>query len=68
MPCKTCSDRWRIILANQQNNNIMKDDKKVSNDETVVGKVEVPVQGKPNIDKIIKDRRKALLEGKTVNK
>jgi len=64
MPCKNCNDRWRIILANQENNNIMKKDAVKENNSVE----EIVPQGKPDINKIIEDRRKALESGKTIKK
>lgn len=70
MPCKSCEERWRIILANQEKNNIMtkKVLKKEIEEIDVIVEKEQYVNSKPNINKIIEDRRKVLLEDKTVNK
>lgn len=47
----------------------MKDSKNAETENTSKEVVtEVKVHRKPDIDKIIEDRRKALLEGKTINK
>ena len=66
LECKNCQDRWRIVLANQLNTLDMKDSKSKDTTEEVV--VESQTSNKVNVDKIIEDRRKVLLEGKTVKK
>jgi hypothetical protein len=64
--CTTCRDRWQLFLQ-QQKLDTMKEDKK----EKPVVKQEVatvqPYQ-KPDINKVIEDRRKAIQNGKTINK
>jgi hypothetical protein len=74
MPCKSCEERWRIVLAQQskqQNINIMKESKKNEADVSVVGEEIVKAVGKPtklDFNKLVEDRRKVLLEGKIINK
>jgi len=67
-PCKTCGDRWKEILIKQQlNQNTMKNSKE-EKDETAAVAVTEAISKKPNIEKIIEDRRKSVSEGKQVNK
>lgn len=72
--CNNCEERWRQVISNQENSNNMKDQAAPTEKvvDTNVGTVNIP-QGenknvKPDVNKIIEDRRKAINEGKVVNK
>ena len=67
MECKKCGERWNQVLRQQQlNRNTMAKDKKT---EEVKQVTETNVNtAKPNIEKIIDDRRKAIIDSKQVNK
>jgi len=73
--CKPCQERWRIILAQQSKEETMKNkvtETQVANAMEVnseeVLKTEAVIASKPDINKIVEERRKALLDGKTIRK
>lgn len=73
MPCKPCEERWRIVLAQQSKIENMKDSKKKeAAEEVVTTQTEVQaapvVTAKLDFNKLVEDRRKVLLDGKTINK
>jgi len=72
MPCKSCNDRWRIIIANQEKNNIMKKDSKEKDlevfESNIYAEEKKVLESRPNINKIIENRRKALENGKIIKK
>lgn len=83
MGCSNCGDKWRIILATESlNHNIMGksnkpaeavsqevSDMEVNNPVFEAPKqVIVPSIVKPDINKVIEERRKVIEQGKIVNK
>jgi len=79
MPCKPCEEKRRILGLGPK---IKIDMKKLVNDtsaksmevngEEIVGKDDnvsaLAISGKLDFNKLVEDRRKALLEGKTIKK
>jgi hypothetical protein len=77
MGCGKCEERWRLFLVQEQSiQYIMKDNAKpvapeATQEAAAIAApkaVVVPPIAKPDINKIIEDRRKALLDGKIVKK
>jgi len=67
--CKSCADRWKEILIKQQLNDIvMAKNNQKETEGKAVETTSVNSSAKPNINKIVEDRRKVLLDSKQVNK
>lgn len=77
MPCNNCEERWRIVLAQQSKLNYMKpsdkDDAAKEGAEStgtapVAKAVIVPPLARPDVNKVIEDRRKVIADGKIIKK
>lgn len=70
MGCKPCQDRWRIFLANESNNNIMKKDNLKETTEETVETVNYNVTSdqRLDVDKLVAERRAKAESNKIITK